>query len=231
MADISDLCPSADLPSDATYSVDSDISIYYDSPASFSFGMASPQSLLPDSPPVISSTSVSSPSSSSEHSTAAPSKKSGGRSSKSREKKYKELSPILKTDESMRLPSGKYQCPWIEDGVACLQEEDIPRDLKYVRMTTQVTQSNCSYMLTSASKHLRWHQNPVLCPWRENEQAPCNVRKPWPRDMDRHVEIHHTSRKGVDSKYKCRVCRKGFARRDHLTRHKKNAICRKQNRG
>ncbi|KAK8012928.1 hypothetical protein PG991_010303 [Apiospora marii] len=162
--------------------------------------MASPpQSLLPDSPPAISSVPVSSPSSpslSSEHSAPSSDKKPGNNSSKNREKKYKELDHILTTDESMRLPSGKYRCPWIEEGEACSHEEDIPRDLK-----------------------------PVLCPRREDAQAPCMVRVPQQRDMDRHVRSHHTSRKGVDSKYKCRVCKKGFARKDHLKRHVDNDIC------
>ncbi|KAK6850483.1 hypothetical protein PG995_004831 [Apiospora arundinis] len=170
--------------------------------------MASPpQSLLPDSPQAMSFVSVSSPASSSEQSTATSSSKKSNDRGKRKEKKYKELSPIFTTDESMRLPSGKYQCPWAENGLACLHEEDIPTEL---------------------NKHLRWHQNPVLCPWRDNTQAPCLVRKQWSRDMDRHVENQHTLRKKTDSKYKCNLCKQGFARSDHLKRHVDRAICSKK---
>ncbi|KAK8064151.1 hypothetical protein PG996_008803 [Apiospora saccharicola] len=79
------------------------------------------------------SSTVSSPVPSSELSTTTSFSKKSSNRGKKKENKYKELSPILTTDESMRLPSGKYQCPWVEEGVACLQEEDIPRDMKYVR--------------------------------------------------------------------------------------------------
>ncbi|KAK6834154.1 hypothetical protein PG989_002987 [Apiospora arundinis] len=155
-----------------------------------------PQSLPSNSPPMVSD-QVSSPSTFSEHSTGSE------RSRAKNEKKYQELEPMV-TDESMRLPSGKYQCPWVENGVSCLNQEDIPRDM---------------------NKHLRWHQRPVLCPQHDNKEAPCLVRTPQQRDMARHVKTHHTSRKGVDSKYKCRVCKKGFARKDHLKRHMDKIAC------
>ncbi|KAK8034152.1 hypothetical protein PG993_009147 [Apiospora rasikravindrae] len=73
-----------------------------------------------------------------------------------------------------------------------------------------------------ARKHLRVHVKPVLCPWRKDKRAPCYVQKAYPRDMDRHVDTHHTSKKGVESKHKCKVCKKTFARKDHLKRHVDN---------
>ncbi|KAK8065087.1 hypothetical protein PG997_011834 [Apiospora hydei] len=149
-----------------------------------------------------SSAPVSSPASSSEQSTASG-KPRTNRKSKT-DNAYEELElPIV--DESLRLPSGKLQCPLLnKEGQPCLREMNTPRDMR---------------------KHLRDHIKPVLCPERTNKRAPCYVQKAYPRDMDRHVDTHHTSKKGVESKYKCKLCRKGFARKDHLKRHVDKAIC------
>jgi len=51
------------------------------------------------------------------------------------------------------------------------------------------------------------------------------MRTAFPRDMRRHIEANHTKKKGVESKHKCRVCKRGFARNDHLKRHMRLNSC------
>jgi len=60
---------------------------------------------------------------------------------------------------------------------------------------------------------MRQHDPKVECPVDD-----CDHKTSWPRDMKRHVIVHHSEGKARET-MQCPFCKKQFTREDNLKRH------------
>lgn len=76
------------------------------------------------------------------------------------------------------------------------------------------------YLMIGIRKHVREvHNKPVICP-----NPHCSHAVGQKKDMNRHIEVHHSQR-APRSLYPCDFCGGKFTRRDNLQRHLKKKKC------